>query len=64
VYACPSCCNTDPLIIAAVVWVRLIQTNEGQIETEPLDNDHEWDAMSKMKCGFCGYSNIAACFIK
>lgn len=54
-YSCPKCNLTDHIIITATIEVTLEQTQEGDVETEPIDNEHEWDYDSRARCGECGY---------
>lgn len=55
--ACPECSNDSAIDVAAVVWVRVMNTREG-VQTdsdESFDGSHEWDSDSCAVCS-CGFS--------
>jgi hypothetical protein len=60
-FKCPRCGETETLFVAAVITVRLHQTDD-HIETEPVDSKHEWDDDSRMWCGRCKHQGRVIAF--
>lgn len=58
-YKCPNCGASDQIDIAATVWVRLIQSEDGsEIETDAdqaEDKSHDWSEHSGVICRACGF---------
>lgn len=60
-WRCPRCWSKK-LQVCVKVWSRLLQSDDpsdDNFETEPVDNDHEWDGGSFMSCLVCRRSGIA-----
>lgn len=53
-WRCPECGNEKNLLISGRVWLVLTQ-DEDNYETEPVDQDHDWDGDSFMQCSKCGH---------
>lgn len=64
-YQCPQCQSTE-LEVCAYVWAELIQTDDGNLETDtstPDNSSHEWNGRSQMKCRSCAHAGVADHFL-
>lgn len=53
-YVCPICTSKD-LGVCVLTSAKLIQDPDGNIQTETVDDSHEWDHSHSMWCNECGY---------
>lgn len=59
-YKCPKCGRADQLDIYVSVWMRLVQDDADNIQTDADlagEHDHEWDDNSGMICRACGHGD-------
>jgi len=57
-YKCPKCGKSDALDVQASIWVRLLQDDPDNLETdldEAANHDQEWGGEDPMLCCHCGH---------
>lgn len=61
-FTCFKCGGTD-LGVIVLTQAKLLQEPDGNIQTEAVDGNHEWDASHTMWCNACGACDVAAAFV-
>ena len=57
-YTCPKCGSNQGLSVSVLIWVKLTQHGDGEIETEDDGHEgHEWGDDSRVVCD-CGWTGV------